>query len=390
MKGKNLIIGGLLAVCMIASSFVGAPRSLASSATMQLSTSALEVEKGTKFTVMLTISSTDNIGNVEAFVSFDQELVKCTSAGIYGTGGKGLILISDWESGIASTRKKYAMTFKARKNGTATFAVSDQPQIFNSDTGALMSVAGSSLKVEISEEDMPKETANPQAPNTKNTNKTPKTSTNAPTVMTSPKPQGSSTPGQPPQDNNNPAKQVPTSPTPSAGPNEAKGEEKGEQQSNQSETGSMEEPGTQAEVIEKDGKLLMSGSYCIQIIDLPKDVEIPKGYIPLEIELDGNKFTGYVPESNPDNRFFLIYGENGYEEKSFYQYDRAGRTLQKYIDGKGYILEPEDGANSGTSNGLLYLAIAILSCVSILFLVLTVVLYYRVKEKETDDFSDLL
>lgn len=139
-----------LYVCfLLAGAFHPAQPAKAASAAMNLSLSADEIMLGETFSVVLTVESSEDIGNLEVYLSFDRKALRFISGGKYVTGGKGLVMILDeTDQTETDTKKKYSMKFKALKGGETTLKIRESEIACASD-GLVMSVSKNQLLFQV-------------------------------------------------------------------------------------------------------------------------------------------------------------------------------------------------------------------------------------------------
>lgn len=78
---------------------------------------------------------------------------------------------------------------------------------------------------------------------------------------------------------------------------------------------------------------LTSASKAITIIPIGADVSVPEGFKEntLELTSTGVKIPGWTWASDPDERYYIVYGMNANGEKNFYRYDKAEKTIQRFF-----------------------------------------------------------
>lgn len=70
----------------------------------------------------------------------------------------------------------------------------------------------------------------------------------------------------------------------------------------------------------------------ILVLPLEESVELPEGFAPTTIQLNGNhKVQGWVWQSDEAQQYCVIYGMNENGEKNLYRYDIEERTFQRYF-----------------------------------------------------------
>lgn len=151
MKKGKIHIWLLVCILSFSGFFLSYGKILAASATIYLTEPKEIVKSGETFTVIVVVQSSEEIGNVEAFVSFDKEMASFQSGGLFATGGDGIVMIRDWDTSQESTRKKYPLTFKAKKDGECKFEISKDASVYHASSEESMSVSCVNLALQIGE-----------------------------------------------------------------------------------------------------------------------------------------------------------------------------------------------------------------------------------------------
>lgn len=116
----------------------------AASATITLSTDTEEIRVGDKVEVKLTISADATIGDVEAFLSYDDTVFEFYSAASCITGGAGFLKVSDIGASPSVQDRTYRIYFTALTQGMCEVALYDRPIVYCYTDGTEMSVNGMS------------------------------------------------------------------------------------------------------------------------------------------------------------------------------------------------------------------------------------------------------
>jgi hypothetical protein len=141
--------------------------------------------------------------------------------------------------------------------------------------------------------------------------------------------------------------------------------------------------------VEDEVFAIYGGKY--KIVELPVNVEIPSGYIKSEIIISRISIPVFTPEQL-DNEFLLIYAENELGQAGFYSYDKAEKTMQRYISELAPIYEPEVGNHKEpmssdkyrTNLNIAAIIIALLCALCIVFVILSIRLYMKLKGYNDD------
>lgn len=397
----------------------------AASSVVSLTTGEEEVMKGDTFSVMVTLESADDIGNVELFVVFDSSKVSFLKDGKYTTGGDGLVLISDWNGSAASALKKYTLEFKAKKKGTCKFSIGDQPVVCLANSEEQMSVSSVNMSVEV----VTRQTEEEQEKDTQEVTVTEKpTSDKMAELKNILVAEGSLTP----EFNKSITAYTITVPNEvtslsiSALAESAdteitiKGNEElivGEnlititaQNGNGAkkeyritafrEAKALEamENGTPGEKPEsgvhametEDGQVITQYTK-VYVKELEDETQIPAGYMKTSIRLDNHTITAYMQENDMSSETYLIYGTDGEGNTGFYEYNRVDYTLRPYEANYGGNTARESAEIVNANFQMMTaIIILILICAALsVALALQLLKKKQQKAKEDDDETEL-
>lgn len=123
------------------------------------------------------------------------------------------------------------------------------------------------------------------------------------------------------------------------------------------------------------------------ILTADASVAIPAGYEAIEIEIQGQKVTGYIKDGNDE--FVLVYAMNIQGETGFYLYDTKEGTYQRYVEPE-MIEEPASTEEPSTESVIvtedekvqnLQVILYVLSGVSVILLggIIGIVIYFKKK-----------
>lgn len=386
----------------------------AASAEVEISADSTEVMVGEDFFVYIRINSDSLFEEFEANLTYDDEILEYTEGASVITGSSGYLKISDFNMDEGTQSRKYTLKFHALKAGVTEISFPQNIMVYEYETGDEMSVSSYDLTIEVK----PEVTASDNA--------FLKSLKISPSVLT-------------PEFNKN-VYEYSTQVTAeveklviNALPEDEKatikisgndslkeGENKiiisvlaesgdiieytinafRESSKNSEETKDpVIEPGTTQslfEVIRLDGEIyaIYNGKY--KLVEPGADVEIPKGYIKTKAIISDISINAYYPENDLENEFFLIYAENAFGERGFYQYDRIEKTMQRFVpeNSKGsnnvIIPETEESMQPEKYRANLTKAaivIAVLSVICALLIVVLIRLYMKLKGYKTDDLD---
>lgn len=134
---------------------------------------------------------------------------------------------------------------------------------------------------------------------------------------------------------------------------------------------------------------IYGGKY--KITEPPADLKIPSGYTRTKIIISGVSIPVFAPEQL-DNEFLLIYAENELGEAGLYSYDKVEKTMQRYITEATPIYEAVNKNNEEQMSSNKYrsnmntaaIIIALLSALCAAFIILSIRLYMKSKGYNDD------
>ncbi len=114
----------------------------AASATLTFSTEAEEICVGDIVEIQVTITADAVIGDVEAFLSYDNTIFEFYSATTCITGDDGRLKIEDIGASPSQQDRVYRIYFKALEQGECKIALYERPVVYNYSDGKEMSITG--------------------------------------------------------------------------------------------------------------------------------------------------------------------------------------------------------------------------------------------------------
>lgn len=332
---------------------------LAVSAAMNLALSDENIMTDDTFSVVLTIESSEDIGNVDTFLTFDTKKLQFIKGGVSVTGGDGVVYISDKDSEDTGTKKKYSMKFKAIQDGETTIAIDDDPKITCALDGLYMSVSRNQLLFHITDPHSISDDAELAgltvfpgilSPEFKNSvyQYTMEVEADVDKITVDARPYDenaavSVTGNTNLTEGKNKIKIVVTAP---AGNQETititvtrkkavqdKEPEKEEDQEKKKEPAEKKEPlSLQVKAREdKKGNIVLSQALELTIFPVPDPAMIPENYEETIVVIDGYPITVYTWKYDLNSDLLLVYGENQNGEGGLYQYSRETKTLNEYM-----------------------------------------------------------
>lgn len=341
----------------------------AASASIDCKTLSSNIQVGDTFSIAMTISSSVDLGDLEANITYDTELLEFVGGGsnLHGSNGNLVLSDSNFESG--TTKKKYVLQFKALKEGKTTVALEGTPTIYEYESGTGLSVSGNDAIVQIggnkkadtklSAISISAGTLSPSfhpttyeyAVEVKNSVESIKIS---PTTS-SKKAKATVTGGEKldlgenkivisvvaengekkdyviyvKRQEESASTQNTASPEPSASPESS---QTPEDTQSPEDTMVPEEDETLNVHCKKDGNdtmLFTNQSYVVVDSD---NIQIPKGYEETELIIDGISIKAYQDEVGKGAEMYLVYAKLQDGEPAFYQVDKKEYTVQRYVD----------------------------------------------------------
>lgn len=388
-----LIIGG----------FINMGSVRAASANIDITVDNNEVTVGDTVYVYINITSDTMIGDVEANLIYDEDLLEYKSGASFITGSSGFLKIADINFSEPADDRKYALEFKALKVGKCEIQFSGSVVVYDYDSGFPMSVSTSTLELEI------------KAPYTASDN------ANLSSLKISPEQlspsfdknvyEYSTTVGYDTQrlmiealpEDNKATIRVTGNDSLAEGENKITVTVTAEAGNTKEyvinvfkesapEDGADTNPITpdkkhgSFELIREDDEIfaIYSGKY--KVLEPDASVQIPEGYTKTQIIISGISIEVYASELDSD--FLLIYAENELGEKGFYRYDRVEKTMQRYIAEEERVIEPVGSLDEEAENAKEYrsnlskmaIIIALLSALCVVFIVISIRLFIKLKK----------
>ena len=348
LKKYSIIFSFILLLSMIFPSTI----SQGASCTVMLSADSLEVTEGDTFMVQVEISSESNLGGVEAYIHYDESILEYEMGTTVITGGEGVLKILDNDIVDTTTYRKYAMKFKAIKNGICNFNIKNTT-VYDYDDNSAMSLSTNQLSIKVA------------APVTASSNAKLQDLLVAPGELN---PEFSQDVYEYNITIGNEYNKLVISAIPddeaakvsvTGNENLVVGENKilikvtaesgdieeytivttredikeddnldNEDQTNPGEDENLEE--TKKLEVEKTPEGIVIKSYSeLTLVELTDESILPEGYVKNTLLLDGVAVTVYEDKSSSNRDFVLIYGKQKDGVAQFYQYDKKEKTLQR-------------------------------------------------------------
>lgn len=413
MKFLNKISVMIMAL-MCSVIILGNYNALAASASMSFGTDVSSIKAGQTFTVTVIIDSSDSsIGNVEATVLYDDDMLEVVSADDYVKGDAGLLKISDNDDQESQGGvKNYNVTFKALKKGSVTFSVSNDPKVYSFADGEAMSVSAKTVTLNIGAGadantdsalkvlDLNEGTLDPEFD----------PAVYAYSIHVPYNTEKLYIDAQP-NDVDKAKVTVIGNEDLKVGANNVIVTVTAEDGSTTDYTINVfretqddsVEPGTIESVIgdkdfsvyeDGDGNEFIQNGVTYQVIDVDDDSIIPSGYVKTKLNIYNKiTITAYTIQNDYDNDYMLVYCQNvKTKDTGFYQYDRVERTLQRYT---GTIANAnntsaaikETSAFTQGQKMTVALVISILAALVIILLILLIKSFIKIKGLRADEID---
>lgn len=358
---------GIIIVTLLAGIFFTAKPVQAASAEVEISTDANQVTVGDEFLVSIRITSDSMFGDFESNLTYDDERLEYIDGASVITGSSGFLKITDFGLAEGSTNRKYTMKFHALKPGDVEISFPGRAMVYDFETGDEMSVSSNVLNVEVKAAQTASDNAYLKSLKISPSGITPEfdkkvyeygmeVSANVDKLVINALPE-----------DENARVKISGNDLLKEGENKviitvlAESGDVIEYTINvlrefASDEETAEEPtitpGKSQSLFEvvrinEDIYAIYSGKY--KLIEPSVEVTIPDGYQQDTVILSDVSIKAYFPAKDQNSiasDFFLIYAENEFGEKGFYQYDRVEKTLQRYAPaytkGSSNVVVPED------------------------------------------------
>lgn len=390
-----LFIGGFLNIQTVS----------AASANVEITTDENQVTVGDTVYVYINITSDTMFGDIEANLTYDENIIEYISGVSFITGSSGFLKIADINFSDGAQSRKYALEFQALEVGKCEIAFSGNIMVYDYESEFPMSVSTDKLELEV------------KAAHTASDNTYLKSLKISPTEL------------EPSFDKNiyeystnvgyeTEKLVVVALPEDEKSTIRISGNESLKEGENKVIVTVMAEAGNDIEyiinvfkestpqgveidpitpdkkhgsleVVKLDKELFMIYGGKYKLVDPSSDVKIPSGYTKTRIIISDTSIEVFTPEQL-DSEFLLIYAENELGEAGFYKYDKVERTMQRYVSELSFVEKPVDETQEDIMQSEEYqsnlkkaaIVIAILSAICILFMLLSIRLYMKSKENK--------
>lgn len=418
---------GLFCILLAVMLSMGAVKTAqAAVATIELQTESETVRVGDEFEVILSITAQPEegetgqaavIGDFEAFLLYDADVIEFVTAPSCITGGAGMLKIADLGAVSSYGSRKYVLRFVALERGTAEFSFYGMPLVYTYGGADAMPVSGNVLTVGVEAAEGASDNANLSALKV-NPGKL------SPAFATTIREYEVSVPYETERivvsaltEDENARVGVNGSTELKVGRNTAvvtvtaeDGTEKRyylyitRQEKTPEPTAIPEKATTEKGLAEglhatqEDGRVVLSFGGTFTVSGEQNAYIAPTGYEETILYVDGIRVKAYARRDMPESDFFVLVLEDEQGSSGYYRYDREQQTLQRFDEEKIEIKQVVEEDNSAVYDALeqyksqqvlLLFLLAMFVALSVLLL-LIVVRLYRKDRSEDGDLDDEL
>jgi hypothetical protein len=387
----------------------------AASAEVSLSLDAAQVTVGDVFFVYITIKSAKDFTDVEASLTYDDNLLEYQGGSSKVKGSGGFLSISDTGVVNGVTERKYTLKFEALQVGICDVSFRDSIMVYELETGDAMSFSSNSLSISA------------VAPATASTNAKLKKLQISPSKLS---PEFNMDTYEYSADVSNDIEKLVIVALPEddkstvsitgnesliVGENKivitvlAESGDNIEYIINVNRIAAPEVTGPAIsgipeaslygtfEVKRENGEKFAYFSGRYKLLEPGSDIIAPDGYIKTRLIISDISFTAYSPKDDLDSEFLLVYAENEEGVAGFYSYDRNEKTMQRYIANDRIVINNDE--NSDISEKLIAseeyrtnltkaaIVIALLSSLSALLIIIIIRMMIKRKGYREDDLE---
>ncbi len=416
---KNILRKLIITALFLSILFLPGITCLAASATITLSSSTESAEVGEDITVYLTITSDSKLGDFEAYITYNADILEFKSDASYIAGGEGLLKLTDKNSVNQESSRKYIMKFKAKTMGISEISIKDKAEVYELESGTDMSVSSNSIEIQVSAAKSASDNAELKSLKVSPGKLSPAFDKKITSYTVDLKYEEDKLVLSAVAEDENADVTIDGNEKLAVGNNKLGIKVKAEsgavkeyiitavrQEAATQETDELNETAEtdkdngseeynditdkSAEIgklvlIRNGDELYIQNGYRYRVLVPGEDTAIPDGYIKTSLILDSETVTAFTPSNNLDSDFLLLYVMNEDGETGFYQYDRREATLQRYVKSREgskvvmseALMQSEEYKAKLTSMGIL---LAVLGSVCILLSVALIRIYLKNKE----------
>lgn len=421
--GRIAQFAAMLAAIML---FVPALRTSASSAVIEFTGEPELVRVGDVVTVTMTVTADITPGDFEGYISYTDSILEYVTGPDCVAGGEGILKLNDPDPGTGMNVRKYSLYFKAVKIGNCEVRMRGTPEVYEAESGYLMSVSSDSLAIDVqaaarasSDATLatlrikpgkldPSFSSSVFEYSTRVSNETTElmVSAGANDGAATVKIEGNTglsvginrvlvlvT-----AEDGTIQKYVINVTRESGDESEASGDNEGDSSSDGSGQNANSQEAVPGSiyfyVTEENGEVILNIGSRYSICEGETGVVIPDGYFKTSILISGHTVTAYSPKEDVSSDFLLLVLSHEGGEPELYSFDRVEKTIQRYgvkkgetignKTGSGYATLDEQELVSGYEKSLsnLTMIIAILCGIVMLLLILTVRMVIKARNAE--------
>jgi hypothetical protein len=377
--------------------------SKAQSVSITISTDNNSIIIGEEVLVSIQLTSKSILGDFEAYISYDPDVLEFINDASFIAGGEGLLKVSDINVINQDDTRKYVIKFIAKDIGNSEIGIKDRAVIYDYESGEEMSLSSNRISVQVTAQKEASKNNNLQSlkisPGTLipefNKDITKYTVQVVSEVnqlvissITEDELATVTTTGN--EKLKSGVNEVSVTVKAQSGDQkvyklnvikdslavEDKVDEKEETQ-NFNETNEynvIEDNSTIINhmVIMKDkNAIYIQNGFRYEILELIDETKIPENYIKTTKTLNGVNINAYTLINDKENDFFLVYAKNENGDEGFYQFDRVENTIQRYTKSQSeYIKSKNETDNIKDFNDRSIIITLILTIIVLLILVI--------------------
>lgn len=347
--------------------------SASANAMIQFGISQASVAAGAEFSVTMTVSASEYISAIDAYVSYDSAVMTFVDGGEGVSGDSGLLHISQSEIADKKSAVQYSLKFKAYASGTGQIGISDEASVKDKN-GENMKTTSNRISVEVTGGEQ-----QPAAGELSSDNNLLSLEVNCgelepafdPSITrysmtvdcetdklyfsfkTSDEKAAVDFSGH---DNlyegDNKVRITVTAQNGDAKKYVLTVKKESQQETNERliAEGVKSASGIDFNVYNEDSSVYIQNQYKFQIVDVDESTKIPSGYKKTSVLLYGVNVTAYTMENDLDSDYLLMYCLNSNGDKEFYQFDRQDKSLQRYTGDLIDKVNAEAANNSSTES----------------------------------------
>jgi hypothetical protein len=327
----------------------------ATSASMTFKVDKKDITKGDKFSVSLYVESDTLVGDFEAYVSYDPEVLEFNPEASFIAGGDGLIKITDNNVVEGNYNRKYVINFTALEAGKSEFKIYDKPAIFDYESGEAMSVSNSPITIDVLATKTASNNTNlsslkispsvlEQEFNKDLLEYTATVDWEVTKLIISAIPEDEKAVVLIEGDTNldvgnniitivvnaesKETKKYKITVNRKANEDAVVDDTENEPGKDGNELSNIEI--NSFSLYKENDDIYIQFGYRYQVLDKEDVVNIPLGYIETTLNIDNINVVAYAPKDNSDSEYLLLYCMNDKGDVGFYQYDRIENTLQRF------------------------------------------------------------